>query len=174
MIRPLRVSSRSAFLEQQCALCKEAFAAGDKIVICPEDGARHHAGCWEANGNKCSAFGCTGQGQISSGARPETATSHGPRVTDHPVEEDENASKVRVLPSSSLGCAQGCLLLSIAIAIIVMAFGCFGLWAIVDYLMIEVFHFDYRTPFEGMILPLQLLIHNLGNIARAHQLLPLF
>jgi hypothetical protein len=156
MIRPLRVSSRSAFLEQQCALCKEAFAAGDEIVICPEDGARHHVGCWEANGNKCSAFGCTGHGQISAGGRSETAG--GPHVADHPVAEDENASKVRVMPSSSLGCAQGCLFLSIAIAIIVMAFACFGLWAIADYLMINVFDFDYRTPFEGMILPLQFLI----------------
>jgi hypothetical protein len=99
MIRPLRVSSRSAFLDQQCALCKEAFVAGDAIVICPEDGARHHAGCWEANGNKCSAFGCTGQGQISSGERP-AAASRGPRVADQPIEEDENHSKVRVLPSS--------------------------------------------------------------------------
>lgn len=150
MIRPLHVSSRSAFLEQQCALCKEEFMAGDEIIICPEDGARHHVHCWEANGFKCCAFGCQGAGQISDGTE---ATSTNPPSS---TETDENASKVRVMPSSSLGCGQSCLLLSIAIAILVMAFGCFGLWAIADYLMINVFEFDYRVPFEGMIPPIQL------------------
>lgn len=152
MIRPLRVSSRSAFLEQQCALCKEAFIPGDEIVICPEDGARHHTACWQANGFKCSAFGCDGNGRFYTGNETETLSPD-----DSPDETTENASKVRVMPSSSLGCGQSCLLLSIAIAILVMAFGCFGLWAIVDYLMINVFEFDYRVPFESMILPLQLL-----------------
>ncbi|MBE2221785.1 MAG: hypothetical protein IAF02_09605, partial [Anaerolineae bacterium] len=152
MIRPLRVSSRSAFLEQQCALCKEAFVAGDEIIICPEDGARHHTDCWQANGFKCSAFGCTGTGQISTGNEAKTTSTNGPHVAESQSPERENASKVRVMPSSSLGCGQSCLLLSIAIAILVMAFGCFGLWAIADYLMIEVFHFDYRVPFSGMIL----------------------
>jgi len=156
MIRPLRVSSRSAFLEQQCALCKEEFIPGDEIVICPEDGARHHSACWEANGFKCSAFGCGGAGQISTGNESQTTTTNGPRVVESKVEEGEKASKVRVMPSSSLGCGQGCLLLSIAIAILVMAFGCFGLWAIADYLMINVFEFDYRVPFEGMIPPVHL------------------
>ena len=152
MIRPLRVSSRSAFLEQQCALCKESFVPGDEIVICPEDGARHHVACWEANGFKCCAFGCGGNGRFYTGTETETSPTHSPG------EAAENASKVRVMPSSSLGCGQSCLLLSIAIAILVMAFGCFGLWAIADYFMINVFHFDYRVPFAGMILPFQLLL----------------
>lgn len=157
MIRPLRVSSHSAFLEQQCALCKEEFAAGDEIVICPKDGARHHATCWEANGNKCSAFGCTGAGEIATSAAPEPAAGRGPRVVEHGPNIGEKASKVRVLPSGNLGCAQTCLLLSIALAIVVMAVGCFGLWAIADYLMLNVFDLDYRAPFAGMIPLLQLL-----------------
>ena len=157
MIRPLRVSSRSAFLEQQCALCKEAFVPGDELVICPEDGARHHTACWQANGYKCSAFGCGGNGRFYTSPHTEATTPNGPRVAESHDEEREKTSKVRVMPSSSLGCGQGCLLLSIAIAILVMAFGCFGLWAIADYLMIHVFDFDYRVPFEGTILPLQLL-----------------
>jgi len=152
MIRPLRVSSRSAFLEQQCALCKETFVPGDDLVICPEDGARHHAACWQANGYKCSAFGCPGKGQISNGA--ETTT--GPQTA--PSSSEKSASKVRVMPSSSLGCGQSCLLLSIAAAIIIMAIACFGLWAIADYLMLNVYHLDYRTPLGGMILPLQNLL----------------
>jgi hypothetical protein len=154
MIRPLRVSSRSAFLEQQCALCKEEFSTGDKLIICPEDGARHHVHCWEANGNKCSAFGCTGEGQIFTGSETEPIPTTSTET--EPIEEGKDASKVRVLPSSSLGCAQGCILLSMAIAILVMAFGCFGLWAIADYFMINVLGFDYRVPFEGMIPPIQL------------------
>lgn len=166
MIRPLRVSSKSAFLEQQCALCKEEFIAGDSIVICPEDGSRHHTHCWEANGFKCSAFGCDGNGRLASNADTEHTAQNGPRVVDQEYDEEEKASKVRVMPSSSLGCGQGCLLLSIAIAILVMAFGCFGLWAIADYFMINVFEFDYRVPFEGMIPPLINLIIFNGNIAR--------
>ena len=161
MIRPLRVSSRSAFLEQQCALCKESFAPGDEIVICPEDGARHHTACWEANGFKCSAFGCTGTGQIGTDSESEANSPNGPRVAEPHYEAPENSSKVRVMPSSSLGCGQSCLLLSIVIAILVMAFGCFGLWAIADYLMINVFEFDYRVPFQGMIFPFQLLFRAL-------------
>ncbi len=158
MIRPLRVSSKSAFLEQQCALCKEEFVPGDEMVICPEDGARHHAACWQANGSKCSAFGCTGKGQIATGAPPEAAPQRGPRVVEHEYEEGEKPSKVRVLPSSSLGCAQTCLILSIAFAIVVMALGCFGLWAIFDYLMLNYFNMDYRAPLEGAILPMQMIV----------------
>ncbi|MCZ7671031.1 MAG: hypothetical protein M5U34_29730 [Chloroflexi bacterium] len=68
---------------------------------------------------------------------------------------------MRVMPSSSLGCGQSCLLLSIAAAIIIMAIACFGLWAIADYLMLNVYHLDYRTPLGGMILPLQNLLCHL-------------
>jgi len=152
MIRPLKVSQTSAFLDQQCALCKERFIAGDEIVICPEDGARHHAQCWEANGYKCSAFGCKGNGRLQA---PDVSPSPAsrPRVIDHPVEEPETRSKVRVLPSSSLGCAQTCLLLSIALAIVIMAFSCFGLWAITDYILLNKLGWHYRTPLGSVILP---------------------
>ena len=105
MIRPLKVSETSAFLDQQCALCKESFVAGDEIVI------------------------------------------------DMPVSEPEARSKVRVMPSSSLGCAQTCLLLSIALAIILIAVGCFGLWAIVDYILIDRLGWEYRAPLGGIIVP---------------------
>ncbi len=145
MIRPLKVNEQSAFIDQQCALCKEHFAAGDEIVICPADGARHHAACWEANGFKCSAFGCTGNGRFQTDNAP-------PEVLEGEVVEENGRSKVRVLPSSSFGCAQTCLLLSIALAIILIAFGCFGLWAIADYIFIEVLGWQYRAPLTGLIL----------------------
>ncbi len=156
MIRPLKVSQTSAFIDQQCALCKEHFRPGDEIVICPEDGARHHAACWEANGNKCSAFGCTGNGRLQSAQSPPTPPTR-PRVVDMPTDEVEPRSKVRVLPSSSLGCAQTCLILSIALAIIIIAFSCFGLWAIADYILLNKLGWDYRAPLTGLVWPLLLL-----------------
>jgi hypothetical protein len=148
MIRPLKVSEQSAFIDQQCALCKESFVAGDEVVICPADGARHHAACWEANGFKCSAFGCTGNGRFQAADAPPAP----PQVIDGEVVGENGRSKVRVLPSSSLGCAQTCLLLSIALTIILIAFGCFGLWAIADYILIEMLGWQYRAPLTGLIL----------------------
>lgn len=49
--------------------------------------------------------------------------------------------------------AQSCLVLSIAIAILLFAFGCFGLWAMADYLFIEVFEWPYRAIPQS-VLPL--------------------
>jgi hypothetical protein len=57
------------------------------------------------------------------------------------------------MPSSSIGCAQACLVISIALAIVLIAAACFGLWAIADYILIEELGWQYRTPFSGMILP---------------------
>jgi hypothetical protein len=37
------------------------------------------------------------------------------------------------------------------VAIIFFAIGCFGLWAIADYLMIEVLGWHYRDPLAGFI-----------------------
>jgi hypothetical protein len=62
-------------------------------------------------------------------------------------------SNVQTLPTRGFHCAQSCLLIAIAIAIIIFAIGCFGLWAIADYLMIEVFNLPYRAPLTGMIHP---------------------
>ena len=41
--------------------------------------------------------------------------------------------------------AQSCLIISIAIAILLFGFGCFGLWAIADYLLLDVFDMPYRA-----------------------------
>jgi hypothetical protein len=62
-------------------------------------------------------------------------------------------SKVQTLPARSFHCAQSCLVIAIAISIILVAIGCFGLWAIADYLMINVFDLPYRAPLTGMIPP---------------------
>lgn len=149
-IRPVLVDQESPFRGEDCALCKETFSTGDEIVICPDDGSRHHAACWRANGSKCTAYGCTGFGEVlSRQSRPRT------RRQSRIVTQGESSirSKVRTMPSSSMGCAQACLIISIAIAIVLIAASCFGIWAIADYILIEELGWEYRSPFTGMILP---------------------
>lgn len=171
MIRAHHIGETSTFLGQNCALCKQEFATGDDIVICPEDGSRHHVGCWQANSNKCTAYGCRGEGAIGSPAvlrprgtpvrerssrRPRVVTQQPerPPASTNPARPIPNApgSKVRTLPSGSFGCARTCMLLAIALAIILFALGCYGLWAIADYVMLQVLEIPYRVPLsEGLI-----------------------
>jgi hypothetical protein len=54
------------------------------------------------------------------------------------------------LPARGFHCAQSCLIVAIAIAVILFAIGCFGLWAIADYIMIEVLGWHYRDPVAGL------------------------
>lgn len=177
MIRAHRIDENSVFLEQTCALCKQAFTTGDDIVVCPADGSRHHVHCWQANGNKCTAYGCTGAGAVGApglgtpatprprNQLPRERSSRRPRVITQPAEAPRSApaaarpipnapgSKVRTLPAGSFGCGQSCLLVAIAIAIVLFAVGCFGLWAIADYLMLQVWDVPYRAPLSpGLIL----------------------
>ena len=144
-IRPVIVDKRSPFLGEACALCKQPFGPGDELAICPEDATRHHVHCWRANGDKCTAYGCTGRGEIIDRSPSEVSAS-GTILTG-----DRSESKVQTLPTRSFHCAQSCLLIAIAIAIILFAIGCFGLWAIADYVMIEVLDFQYREPLAGLI-----------------------
>jgi hypothetical protein len=155
MIRATLIDKQSPFLGEECALCKQLFAPEETIVICPEDGSRHHVRCWEANGNKCTAYGCLGRGRVVSASEEQLDGPSGqverPAV-EHPQEGRRPRSKVRVMSSSGLGCAQSCLLLSIAVAIILIAVSCFGLWAIADYVMLELLGWQYRAPLSGSIL----------------------
>lgn len=150
-IRPVLVDEESPFRGEDCALCKESFVVGDELVICPEDASRHHGHCWRANGSKCTAYGCTGSGEVlprhsraRTRRRPQVITQQGDVST---------RSKVRTMPSSSMGCAQTCLIISVAIAIVLIAAGCFGLWAVADYILLEVLGWQYRSPFTGAIMP---------------------
>ena len=150
-IRPVLIDKESPFRGEACALCKELFATGDEIVICPDDGSRHHVHCWRANGNKCTAYGCTGFGEVLPRQSRARSRRRSRVVTQG---ESTTRSKVRAMPSSSIGCAQACLIVSVAIAIILIAAGCFGLWAIADYILIEQLGWQYRSPFTGLILPM--------------------
>ena len=119
------------------------------------DGSRHHVHCWRANNSGCSAYGCTGEGDvIGSSHQPMQAavTEPEPAEDEAPPARPSRLSKLRILPTQSIGCAQGCLLLSIAAAILLVSVGCFGLWAIADYIMLEILGWGYRAPLEGLIL----------------------
>lgn len=145
MLQTATIDKRSPFLGEECALCKDPFAPGEEIVICPDDGSRHHDHCWVANGNKCAAYGCAGQGALGE------ATEEG--SLPPPFAEERNGRRVITRPSSSFGCGQSCLLIAIAISIIFFSIGCFGLWAIFDYLMLNLWDMPYRAPFSNIILP---------------------
>lgn len=93
MVRAIRLGGESQFVGQTCALCKQAFDAGDDIVICPEDGARHHVHCWQANGDRCTAYGCRGAGPIGSSAPLVTGVPDA-----QPATEDPRRTAVRPSP----------------------------------------------------------------------------
>ena len=144
-IRPVLVDKRSPFIGEACALCKEPFAPGDDLAICPEDATRHHVRCWRAYGDRCSAYGCTGHGEILESADYGDAQIRAVRDSEGGV------AKVQTLPARSFHCAQSCLLIAIAIAILLFAVGCFGLWAIADYVMIDILGWQYRDPIAEII-----------------------
>lgn len=148
MLTPIPIDKRSPFLGEECALCKDPFAPGEEIILCPEDNSRHHDRCWIANGCKCAAYGCRGQGSIGPETVPETVPD-----ANHPLPNPTPGHN-----AGRFGCGQTCLLIGIAIAIIFFSIGCFGLWAIADYLMLNVWDMPYRAPFSapvptGLILP---------------------
>ena len=181
VIRPILLGEDAPFLEESCALCKEPFTAGEKIVVCPDDATRHHVLCWQMNNNRCTAYGCTGRGEVGAVAQetevippqaeesvafrrppprrppPQRSRSTRPRPQSSTrpagVTEPRPGSKVRTLPSSTFGCAQGCMVLAVALAIVLMSVSCFGLWAIMDYLMLEVFGLSYREPLTELFRP---------------------
>jgi hypothetical protein len=152
-IRPVLIDEQSPFLGESCALCKEPFSSGQEIIVCPDDAARHHLPCWRANGDRCSAYGCTGSGRPIL-RRPafadEVVEGTVVGVPGSVTRMDGGASKIRTLPAGSLSCAQSCLILAIAAAILIFAVSCFGLWAILDYLLIEVFDMPYREPLSQL------------------------
>ena len=163
MIRPHHLGDTSTFLGQTCALCKQAFAAGDAIVICPEDGSRHHVHCWEANHNHCTAYGCEGQGVVGEAttalptalptrrrppSRPTIITQSGEQAGGRPrstpprrptaARPIPNApgSKVRTLPAGSFGCVRACFVVALILTIILVALACAAAWFLTDSLSV--------------------------------------
>ncbi len=127
------------------------------MVVCPEDATRHHTACWQANGNRCTAYGCTGAGQVAPAVMPPPRRQRAARQPVGAAPPARGASKVRVMPATSFSWAQGCLVLSIAIAIVLCSVGCFGLWAIADYIAVHILHWPYRDGVSGLLSPPQLI-----------------
>ncbi len=156
MLSPVIITKQSPFLGEECALCKNPLAPGDEAVICPEDSTRHHAHCWRANGSKCASYGCRGRGEIAPDT-PEPAPTqleNQPPTNQSPANQPPATEPGRIHRTANrFGCGQGCLLVAIAIAIIFFSIGCFGLWAIADYIMLEVLGWQYRVPEAGILLP---------------------
>ncbi len=148
MLSPVVITKQSPFLGEECALCKNPFAPGDEVIVCPEDSSRHHTHCWRANGNRCAAYGCSGHGEIEAPTAPEPAPA-APTANQPPT---ATANGRLQQTARRLGCGQGCLLIGVAIAIIFFSIGCFGLWAIADYIMLEVLGWQYRGVEAGYII----------------------
>ena len=154
MLAPVTITKQSPFLGEECALCKNPFAPGDEVIVCPDDGSRHHTHCWRANGNKCAAYGCRGRGEIESPDAPAPEPLPPQPESQPPTNQQPVTNPTRIQRTARrFGCGQGCLLVAIAIAIIFFSIGCFGLWAIADYIMLEVLGWQYRVPEAGAILP---------------------
>ncbi|MEZ4516539.1 MAG: RING finger protein [Chloroflexota bacterium] len=158
MIRAHSISEESTFLGQTCALCKQEFEVGDRIVICPKDGSRHHAHCWQANGNRCTAYGCTGQGEIGVTIRPRrrqpAAESSQTVIIPNPAAHDSahnppSGSKVRVMPARNFGCARSCLFLTILFTLILLGAACFGLWTLADTIINKVPQWHFGAALIG-------------------------
>jgi hypothetical protein len=150
-MRIIVVDKYSPFLGEECPTCEHPFAPNDEIVICPECGQRHHAHCWQANGNQCAVSGCAGQGIVGEEEEDvggDTAVPPPPPSPPPPPRSRRFRFRNRSQPTHT-SCAQSCLLLSIAAAIILIAIACFGLWAIADYIMLEVLGWQYRNPDAG-------------------------
>ena len=45
-----------------CPYCQMPIKPGALVLKCPICGIPHHNECWRENGNKCTTYGCTGQG----------------------------------------------------------------------------------------------------------------
>ncbi|MCB8929033.1 MAG: hypothetical protein H6652_25790 [Ardenticatenaceae bacterium] len=154
MLSPVTITKQSPFLGEECALCKNPFAPGDEVIVCPDDGSRHHTHCWRANGNKCAAYGCRGRGEIESPDAPAPEPPPPQPESQPPNNQQPVTNPTRIQRTARrFGCGQGCLLVAIAIAIIFFSIGCFGLWAIADYIMLEVLGWQYRVPEAGAFLP---------------------
>lgn len=157
MLSPVTITKQSPFLGEECVLCKNPFAPGDEVIVCLEDSSRHHTHCWRANGNKCAAYGCRGHGEIepdTPNEPVEAAPVNEEPVPANPTSLDQPEVNGRIQQTARrLGCGQGCLLVGVAVAIIFFSIGCFGLWAIADYIMLEVLGWGYRVPETGAILP---------------------
>lgn len=137
-LRPVPIDTDSPFLEESCALCKETFQTGDEIVVCPDDATRHHVACWQANGSKCTAYGCKGAGAVGK-VEVIPPASPRPRVVGGTPERSSRQprSKVRVMPALNLSCRAGCMILLVLLTVIIGVSCGLAMWAVYDWISTE-------------------------------------
>jgi hypothetical protein len=153
VISPIRIDKQSPFLGEECALCKELLSPGELLVVCPQDGTRHHLHCWQANGNRCTAYGCAGAGEVATNPSRErpTVIEQQPERPANPLRRQRETAvsppqTSPAGPNRATSCGQGCILLAIALAIVLISIACFGLWAMADYVFLEILEWNYRLP----------------------------
>jgi hypothetical protein len=168
MIRAHSIGDSSVFLGQTCALCKQEFDIGDEIVVCPADGSRHHVRCWQANGNKCTAYGCRGEGEIGEAIFParQQPVRERPRTRPRVINQEPErrppgpsarpipnapGSKVRTLPAGGIGCARTCLFFAIVVILVLVAVGCFGIWTFAGYIRQEFLQASIHDLVSGVV-----------------------
>ena len=140
------IDKNSPFLGEECPFCEHPFAPGDEVIICPECATRHHTHCWQTNNARCAVEECLGQ-ETSDEEEVEEENTAVPPPTSAPEESQQNQQR----PPVHYSCAQSCLVIAIALSILIFAVACFGLWAIADYLMLEVWGWQYRDPLSEAI-----------------------
>lgn len=70
--------SRTDLADSCCPVCQEPLGVGGEVVQCPACGCWHHLDCWEYNGNRCSAHGCSGRGSPPSQQVLPSSSQEGP------------------------------------------------------------------------------------------------
>ena len=144
----LAIDKNSPFLGEECPFCEHPFAPGDEVIICPECAARHHIHCWRTNNGRCAVADCPGAdipAEVEEENREDIPETE-PEITPPPQREPRQQRT-----PTHYSCAQSCLVLAIALSILIFAVSCFGLWAIADYLMLEVWGWQYRDPLSSTI-----------------------
>ncbi len=91
MLQPTLIDKPSVISGAVCALCKQPFNPQDEVIVCPVDETRHHTYCWEANGNRCTALGCAGQGPIAGRGGFFAPASHRANARSRPASRPAGA-----------------------------------------------------------------------------------
>lgn len=147
----LAIDKNSPFLGEECPFCEHPFAPGDEVIICPECAGRHHIHCWRTNNGRCAVTDCSGADipEETEEESNEEIREAEPDSTPPPAPAPPQREPRQQRPPTHYSCAQSCLVLAIALSILIFAVSCFGLWAIADYLMLEVWGWQYRDPLSS-------------------------
>lgn len=100
MPHSIQITETSPLLhDANCIYCHVDLELGDHAVVCESCRSPHHADCWQANGSRCSMFGCQDSGAaIQPAARRELPRPLGRRVvTNRPPQASRRRIGRRVV-----------------------------------------------------------------------------